>query len=511
MANDTDLPVILVDYMSVNSTVHIPAQFDVTIADAGYIVTNSLILITMQTGFALVNSGTVSARNSVNMMMKNTVDTAIGGFAFWLVGFGLAYGRSKYTNWFVGWGDFFVDVSRNDPLLGGVMTAFMYEISFSSSSSTIASGGMAERFNFRAYCFYAFLNTIVYALTAGWVWRENGFLGALGVVDIAGAGPVHMLGGVCSFAAAFYLGPRIGRYDRNSKHPPMGDAVIAFLGLFILWWAWLAFNTASAFGLSRGRWGYTIKSAVMTMLGSMGGGVVACSYSLIEHNGQAQPFQIMNGILASLVSVTGGCYLFDSWSAVITGAIGSLLCLLSMKVLDKLKIDDPLYACTVHGIGGAWGLIAIGLFAVSPAGQPTTGGRSGLLMGGGMSLMKCQLIALFTVLAWGLCATWAILWSLNKFVRVRLTPEEELLGADLAEHDVDHAMNALEKLKPLWERETKLSDGLSYRLSKTMVSTRDASSGLYKGNINTAFTDNNAIPLDRLRKTDQTNVNLTTN
>lgn len=145
MANATEAPVILIDYMTVNSTVHIPAQYDVTIADAAYIVTHSLILITMQTGFALVNAGTVGVRNSVNMMMKNTVDTAIGGFAFWLVGFGLAYGRSAYSNFLFGWGDFFVDVAKTDPLMGGVMTAFMYEISFSSSSTTIASGGMAER------------------------------------------------------------------------------------------------------------------------------------------------------------------------------------------------------------------------------------------------------------------------------------------------------------------------------------------------------------------------------
>lgn len=116
----------------------------------------------------------------------------------------------------------------------------------------------------------------MYALAAGWVWRETGFLAVLGAVDIAGAGPVHMLGGVCSFAAATFLGPRIGRFDNGHHHPPMGNTVIAFLGLFILWWAWLAFNTASSYGLSRGRWGFTIRAAVMTMLGSMGGGVLAC-------------------------------------------------------------------------------------------------------------------------------------------------------------------------------------------------------------------------------------------
>lgn len=168
----------------------------------------------------------------------------------------------------------------------------------------------------------------------------------------------------------------------------------------------------------------------------------------------------MNGVLASLVSVTGGCYLYQSWSAVLTGAIGSLLCMLSMKLMDKYKIDDPLYACTVHGVGGAWGtiypyvlvkrycynlhisfpgLISIGLFAFDPAPQISTGGRSGVFLGGGYSLLISQLAEMFTILGWGLGSTWVLLWILNKFVRVRLTPEEELLGADYSEHDVDHA------------------------------------------------------------------------
>lgn len=174
----------------------------------------------------------------------------------------------------------------------------------------------------------------------------------------------------------------------------------------------------------------------------------------------------MNGVLASLVSVTGGCYLFESWSAVLIGAIGSLMCLLSMKLMDKFKIDDPLYACTVHGVGGAWckykmkltyrdddeflhfsfyflALISIGLFAMNPEPLSTTGGRSGLLMGGGYSLLVSQLAEMATILVWGLLGTWTLLWVLNKFVRVRLTPEEELMGADLSEHDVDHARVSL--------------------------------------------------------------------
>lgn len=104
----------------------------------------------------------------------------------------------------------------------------------------------------------------------------------MGATDIAGSGPVHLLGGVSSFAAAIFLGPRIGRFDRSSEHPPMNNATIAFLGLFILWWAWLAFNTASSYGLSRGRWGYTIRAAVMTLLGSMGGGITACTYVVMN-------------------------------------------------------------------------------------------------------------------------------------------------------------------------------------------------------------------------------------
>ncbi|XP_055597080.1 putative ammonium transporter 2 [Uranotaenia lowii] len=510
MANAT-YPEVYIDFMTINSTVHIPAQYDVTIADAAYIVTNAIILVTMQTGFALVNAGTVTKQNSVNMMMKNTVDTAIGGFAFWLVGFGLAYGRSAANNMFIGWGDFLVDCARTDPLMGGVMTAFMYEISFSSSSTTITSGGMAERFNFTAYCVFAFFNALVYSLIAGWVWRENGFLSLLGAVDIAGAGPVHMLGGVGSFAAAVYLGPRIGRFEKQKGHRPMGDTVIAFLGLFILWWAWLSFNTASSYGLSRGRWGYTIRSAVMTLLGSMGGGVTACVFSLIDHKGEAQPFHVMNGILASLVSVTGGCYLFSSIPSVFIGAVAALLCLLSMKLMDKFQIDDPLYACTVHGVGGAWGLIAIGLFAVDPIPQTTTGGRSGLFYGGGFSLLISQVYEVLAVLLWGLGATYALIWIIDRFIPVRLTPEQEARGADLAEHGTDHARNTLSNMMPLWNKDIELEDGLRYRLAKQSLVIRESQGEMYKGNLNSAFADSNTLPMGVLRKADQTNLNMGVN
>nr|AAY63898.1 Amt-1-like protein [Aedes aegypti] len=474
----------------------IPGVHDLTVEDSNWVLTSSFIIFTMQTGFGMLESGYVSAKNEVNIMIKNIIDIVLGGFTYWLFGHAVSSARGEKNNAYVALEDFLIDPDVTDPLFGPLFAAFLFQLSYSTTATTIVSGAMAERFNFRAYCFFAFFNSIMYAFCAGWVWRENGFLSVLGAVDIAGGGPVHMLGGVCSFAAAVFLGPRIGRFDKGSRHLPMGNVLIAFLGLFILWWAWLSFNTASSFGLSRGRWGYTIRAAVMTMLGSMGGGVVACSYSLIENKGKAQPFQIMNGVLASLVSVTGGCYLFESWSAVLIGAIGSLMCLLSMKLMDKFKIDDPLYACTVHGVGGAWSLISIGLFAMNPEPLSTTGGRSGLLMGGGYSLLVSQLAEMATILVWGLLGTWTLLWVLNKFVRVRLTPEEELMGADLSEHDVDHARNALEEMKPLWEREVELSDGLNYRLSKAMFAAKDVTTGMYKGNINNAFNDGTVVQLD---------------
>lgn len=170
---------------------HSTGFYDLQLEDATWALVTPLIIFTMQTGFALVESGVVRTKNEVNIMMKNVVDVCFGGLSFYFVGFGLMFGRGEYTNPFVAVGDFFVNAKVGDPLMGQLFTFYFMQMSFATTSTTIVSGACAERFRFPAYCLFSFINTVVYSIGAGWVWGEHGFLRSIGVVDFAGAGPIH--------------------------------------------------------------------------------------------------------------------------------------------------------------------------------------------------------------------------------------------------------------------------------------------------------------------------------
>lgn len=198
----------------------------------------------------MLESGCVSIKNEVNIMMKNVVDIVLGGVTYWIFGFAFSFGRSPLNNGFIALGDFFIDPSINDPLKGAIYAAFIFQLSFATTATTIVSGAMAERCNFKAYCIFSFLNTAIYCIPAGWMWGEHGFLKQLGAVDIAGSGAVHLIGGSAAFSSAIMLGPRLGRYDNGIKSLPLGNPVNAVMGLFVLWWGWLAFNSGSTYGVS---------------------------------------------------------------------------------------------------------------------------------------------------------------------------------------------------------------------------------------------------------------------
>ncbi|XP_055550404.1 putative ammonium transporter 2 isoform X4 [Wyeomyia smithii] len=407
----------------------------------------------MQTGFGMLESGCVSVKNEVNIMMKNIIDIVLGGFTYWLFGYAMSFGRGELNNPFMALGDFLIDPSVSDPLFGPIFAAFLFQLSFSTTATTIVSGAMAERCNFKAYCLFSFLNTIVYCIPAGWVWGEHGFLSKLGVVDIAGSGPVHLVGGASAFASAVMLGPRLGRYAKGIEPLPLGNPVNACMGLFVLWWGWLAFNSGSTYGVSGAKWVYAARAAVMTMMGSFGGGSFSMIYSMARNEGRLDIVDLINGILASLVSVTAGCFLYHAWEAIIIGAIGSALCCLCMPLFDKMGVDDPVGASAVHGVAGIWGVLAVGLFADNPVPLGTTNGRFGLFKGGGWYLLGVQSLSALCLACWSICTTLALLWIINKIVPIRMDPNEELLGADLMEHRIRHSQigisRALSALAPL--------------------------------------------------------------
>lgn len=433
-----------------SSTTNIPALYQLNEADTNWLMTSSFIIFTMQTGFGLLESGCVSLKNEVNIMMKNIVDIVLGGFTYWAFGFGLSFGRSKYTNNFIALGDFCLDAHVGDSIMGPVFAAFIFQLSFATTATTIVSGAMAERCNFKAYCLFSFLNTVVYCVPAGWVWGEHGFLYKLGTVDIAGSGPVHLVGGGSAFASALMLRPRLGRYINGTRSLPLGNPVNCCMGLFVLWWGWLAFNSGSTYGVSGARWEYAAKAAVITMMSSFGGGLFGLFYSLLSASQEIDIMNLINGVLGSLVAVTAGCFLYRTWEALIVGTVGAALACISMPLFDRIGIDDPVGASSVHGLCGIWGVLAVGLFAENPYPLDTTRGRSGLFHGGGWYLLGVQFLACVCLASWSIVTTFILLWIVDMIIPIRMEEHEELLGADLVEHHIRHqnigldeALNAL--------------------------------------------------------------------
>ncbi|XP_066155328.1 putative ammonium transporter 2 isoform X1 [Euwallacea fornicatus] len=418
---------------------HLPWLYDITVEDGNWILTSAFMIFTMQTGFGMLESGCVSIKNEVNIMMKNVVDIVLGGLTYWMFGFGMSFGRSSLNSGFIALGDFFIDPPIGDPLKGPIFAAFIFQLSFATTATTIVSGAMAERCNFKAYCVFSFLNTAIYCIPAGWMWGEHGFLKHMGAVDIAGSGAVHLLGGSSALASAMMLGPRLGRYDNGQGPLPLGNPVNAVMGLFVLWWGWLAFNSGSTYGLSGAKWHYAAQAAVTTMMSTFGGGTISIIFTMVRLGGRIDALDIINGILGSLVAITAGCFLYQGWEALIVGAIGALLVCGSMPLFDKMKIDDPVGASAVHGIGGIWGVIAVGIFAQNPYPLNTTSGRSGVLRGGGWYLLGIQSLAALCITAWGICSSIILLWFINKLIPIRMDVHEELLGADITEHLVRHS------------------------------------------------------------------------
>ncbi|KAL3201872.1 hypothetical protein MRX96_012146 [Rhipicephalus microplus] len=386
---------------------------DISWDDATWIMTSSFIIFTMQSGFGLLESGCVTRKNEVNIMVKNAVDVVFGGLGYWMFGYGFSFGQDRGTNQFIAFGKFFLDSDEKE--MGVVFATYIFQVRrhlptpFRSRPRRRPSclGAMAERCNFVAYCIFSFLNTVVFCLPAGWVWGQHGFLNKLRVVDIAGCAPVHLVGGASSLVAAVMLKPRHGRYDHGIEPPPMGSPTNALVGMFMLWWGWLGFNCGSTFGVSGHKWKYAARSAIVTINSSVGGGITALVFSANEG------------------SITAGCALYHPWEAVVVGSVGSLLANVGMPLLDWLRVDDPVGAIAVHGLSSVWGMLAVGLFVERDSLLRLSRGGAGVFRGGGFYLLGVQAVAVLAISAWSCVSTYAILWCINRIVPIRMSLEEE--------------------------------------------------------------------------------------
>lgn len=397
--------------------------------DALWTCLAAFLVFFMQAGFALVEAGFTRAKNACNIIMKNLMDFSIGSLAFWMVGFGLMFGT---TNGFCGTDQFFFDGSSPEALAVKPNPTFnwaflIFQTVFCATAATIVSGAMAERTKFSAYLVYSVLITvIVYPIFGSWVWgglyTQGGWLGEKGFLDYAGSTVVHSIGGWAALAGAITIGPRIGKYTADGKVKPIPghNIVLGALGVFILWLGWFGFNAGSTTAVGGAPFAYI---AVTTNLAAASGVVGALITSWLMF-GKPDTSFTLNGALAGLVSITAGCDVLSPAMASVAGLIGGVIVVLSCVMFDKLKIDDPVGAVSVHGVCGAWGTIAVGLFM--------TGG--GLLTGGDASQLITQLIGVAVGFVWAFGVSFVI-FNLIKFTMgLRVSAEEEMAGLDIHEH-----------------------------------------------------------------------------
>ena len=396
------------------------AAIDLVQTHADYVWTliAAALVFFMQAGFALVECGFTRAKNAINIMMKNLMDFSMGSLAFWAVGFGIMFGATS-TGWF-GTSGFFL----SDFKVGGdpwVLAFWMFQVVFCATAATIVSGAMAERTKFIGYLLYSVvISALIYPVFGSWAWGSlfngNGWLEGLGFIDFAGSTVVHSVGGWAALAGAIVLGPRMGKYAKDgSIKPILGHNIpLAALGVFILWIGWFGFNPGSTTAANKD----IAMIFVNTNLAAAAGAVFAMFTSWIKF-GKPEISMSLNGALAGLVAITSPCATVTPLSSIIIGAAAGVIVVLSVLFFDRIRVDDPVGAISVHGVCGAWGTLAAGIFNI--------GGTS-------VKIIGVQLLGIGSCFVWTFGMAFIMFKLIEKTIGLRVSAEEELEGLDLFEH-----------------------------------------------------------------------------
>lgn len=384
--------------------------------DSVWVVMGGILVFFMQAGFALVESGSVRSKNTVNVLMKNYMDACLGGLVFWLVGFGLMFGVN-HSGW-LGMSHF-----APDSLESWDWNLLFFQMMFAATATTIASGAMAERIHFVAYVVSAaFVSGLIYPVFGSWAWGSlfdgEGWLKAMGFIDFAGSTVVHSIGGWVALAGIIVLGPRLGRFGRHGQvHDLPGHSMpLVALGGFILWLAWFGFNAASTVNanVSIGR------IALNTHLAACAASVTYMLYALARRKAILMKTTI-NASLGGLVGITAGCATMNPVYAILTGSIAGLMVSTLPHLIEKFRVDDVVDAVTVHGFCGAWGTIAAGIFFESNMFNT--------------SIISIQAIGVAAGFAWGFGVAFIVFKVLHLVMGgLRVSPQHEQRGLDYTEH-----------------------------------------------------------------------------
>ncbi|MEM7769435.1 MAG: ammonium transporter [Cyanobacteria bacterium P01_A01_bin.37] len=413
------------------------AQEEVAAADVQAVLDNiwvlvaAVLVIFMNAGFGMLETGFCRQKNAVNILAKNLIVFALATLSFWAIGYSLMFGSG---GGFIGGGGWFLTGDKAAYGLDGgtleISVFFLFQAAFAGTAATIVSGAVAERINFTAFLIFSILLTgIAYPISGHWVWSgsgmlgEIGFLGGAGFSDFAGSTVVHSVGGWAALMGAAILGPRIGKYQGGQPSAlPGHNMSIATLGCLILWIGWFGFNPGSQLAADLA----VPYIAVTTNLAAAAGGVAALITSWIV-SGKPDLSMIINGILAGLVGITAGCAGVGYLGAVIIGLVAGIIVVFSVYFFDSIQIDDPVGAISVHLVNGIWGTLAVGLFDL----------ESGLFFGGGITQLLAQIMGILTIGLWTVVLS-TIFWTvLKSVVGIRVTEEEELMGLDIGEHGME--------------------------------------------------------------------------
>lgn len=376
-----------------------------TAANEMWLVLAAALVMFMQAGFALVEAGFTRAKNAGNIIMKNVMDFGIGGMMYWAVGFGLAYGGTSVGG-FLATGDFFFDNAARG-------SEWLFQVVFAATAATIVSGAVAGRVKFKSYLIYTpFITGIIYPIVTHWTWG-GGWLAERGYYDFAGSGIVHMLGGVAALAGVIVIGPRLGKYDDDGKPQsiPGHSVTLGALGVFILWFGWYGFNAGSTLASVGADIAFP---AVTTTLAACAGamGAMIAGWLLLGHPDIGYT---LNGVLAGLVAITAGTADIGFRWAVVVGLVGGGIMVISVIALERLGIDDPVSAISVHGTAGVWGVLAVAIFS-------------------GAAPLGAQALGILAIGTWTFVTSYIVFKLVDVLVGIRVSPEEEILGLDRTEH-----------------------------------------------------------------------------
>ena len=410
------------------------------VVDNLWLVIAGALVFLMQAGFAFVEAGLTRAKNLANIMAKNLADMAIGVTMFFVVGYTIAYG-SGGSDWLGGFGDLFFQESADPEVLFDLgagltpATNFFFQVVFAATAVTIASGAMAERTKFTTYLvFAAVMTAIIYPVVVHWTWG-GGLIAQMSIgdavySDFAGSTIVHLTGGVAALVGAYLIGPRIGKYGEDGKPRaiPGHNVGYAVIGVFILWFGWFGFNAGSELAADE-----FVPFLAMNTLIAAAAGVIGATAIIWLKTGVADVAMAGNGALAGLVSITAPVGTVTPVFALVIGLVGGVIVVFSVLAFDKIKVDDPVGAISVHGTCGIWGTLSIGLFAKY---DDAFLGRedAGLIYGGGFDQLAMQFVMVVIVIAWVGITSFILFGALKATLGLRVSEEEEVTGLDVAEH-----------------------------------------------------------------------------